>query len=86
MSENTLMYVLGLLGALVLVFGIWLLRAGKSIEKDISQGPVTPKVQVFNNWGPNYIWELWGPNNTRPLAYLSVVVGVILLLLFAMSL
>ncbi len=80
-----LMYILALTGTALCIFGVWLFRTGKSIEKNISQGPVTNQVRLFNNWGPNYILEIWGPNNTRPLAYLCVIVGTGLLVLFALS-
>ncbi len=80
-----MMHALGLVGLFTFIFGIWLIRTGKSVEKEISQGSAIGKVRLFNNWAPNYMLELWGPNNTRPLAYLCVVAGLALLAIFAMS-
>jgi len=79
-----LMNLLGVVGFVVLIFGIWLLRAGKAVENDISQGPVTRRVRLFNNWVPVRVWQLWEPNATRPLAYLCTTVGLIFLLLFSL--
>jgi hypothetical protein len=86
MSELILVNLLGVFGLAIFAFGMLLFYKGKRIEEDISQGPVTKKVWLFNNWGPNYIGELWGPNGTKPLAYLCIVVGTVFLLIFASSL
>jgi hypothetical protein len=95
MSETMLLNVVGLLGFLSFIFGVWLFRSGKRIEKKMSRDYTTKTAYAFTSpsvWG-SYIglWpfgkehKLWERHSTRPLAVLCIIVGIICVYIFAVS-
>ena len=86
MTEAMLINLLGVFGLAILAFGAWLFRRGKNIEQRARHEYLTPIALIFGNHFPKISLELWDPHSLKPLAYFSVVAGVVLLLIFVFSL
>lgn len=86
MTEAILIKFLGLVGLALFAFGIWLFRKGKGVEQKARHEYGTKSAIIFGNHFPRRFLELWDPHSLRPLAYFSVVAGLVLLLIFIASL
>jgi len=87
MIEAVLIKFLGVVGVALFAFGVWLFRKGKGIEQRARHEYGTKTALVFGNHFPISKWiSGLEPHSLKPLAYLSVVVGLLFLLIFASSL
>ncbi len=94
--ESYLILLLGPLGVVFAVFGIWLYRSGKKIEERVYKGaPVMPDYRSPTKWlgvwtyggvQDGFPYAPWGRYSTKPLAVLSVLSGIAMLAMFTMSL
>jgi hypothetical protein len=85
-TADILIYLLGLFGLILFVFGVWLIRNRKDIEPKARHEYRTRNAIIFGNYNPQRIWELWGPHSLKPLTYFSMVAGLVCILIFISSL
>ncbi len=90
--------LLGPLGLIIFIFGIWLFRKGKVIEQKIPIADAdswlkpTPEINrtslPFYNFQAHFeLWFLqpWKANTTKPLAYVCIATGIIFLAIFVVD-
>ena len=91
MSETLLLNLLCVPGLVVLGVGIWLFRSGKGIEKKMSTDYTPSWTWWFINLWPagTRPWpfgrfenrKYWDQHSTRPLAYICIASGLVLIFL-----